>query len=188
LEDLANRYKEIHGQEQKEANFVIAPQLASFIERLVWPLRHAKIAYVLGNCLGTIALSGFVAEMVALLVFDISELSLNDQEFDEEVQKGLFGSSFEKLGQTHRVRVLRTLGLINENQEKDFRGLMEIRRKYLHHFTQEHTHIDKDARNSYVLAFKLIVSVTGGGFGEDGSFALTPKFEAYLRKIGVIRD
>src|SRR5690349_11067494 len=65
---LGIRYKEISIE---RVRLFAPPDEATIMERLVWPLRHAKAAYVVGNYLATIALAGVVAEMTALLLWDV---------------------------------------------------------------------------------------------------------------------
>ena len=45
----------------------VAPAENNILQKLVWPLRHAKGSYALGNHLGCIAMCGMVGEMVAIL-------------------------------------------------------------------------------------------------------------------------
>jgi len=46
----------------------VAPSEPTILEKLVWPLRHAKGSYALANYLGCIALCGMVGGMVAVLL------------------------------------------------------------------------------------------------------------------------
>ncbi len=66
---LISRYKEISIEKQR---LFAAPYEQRLLDKLIWPLRHAKAGYMVGNYLGTIALCGMVAEMVAILRFEIS--------------------------------------------------------------------------------------------------------------------
>ncbi len=59
---------------------------------------------MVGNYLGTIALCGMVAEMVAVLLYEISNFSLKNRPMTEQDQTSVFGSKFEKLGQDRRVQ------------------------------------------------------------------------------------
>ena len=112
----------------------VAPAEKNILQKLVWPLRHAKGSYALGNSLGCIAMCGMVGEMVAILLWDISKVPLQGKPREEPAQKALFGSSFERLGQERRVQVLRIFGLIDEQTKTAFDRLREIRRRYLHFF------------------------------------------------------
>jgi hypothetical protein len=68
---LTARYKEIS---QERARLFVAPDDQRILEKLVWPLRHAKASYVVGNFLSTIALCRAVTEMMAFFLFEISVL------------------------------------------------------------------------------------------------------------------
>lgn len=61
---LVARYKRISTE---PVRLFAAPVEPRILETLVWPLRHAKASYVIGNNLSVVALCGMVSEMVALL-------------------------------------------------------------------------------------------------------------------------
>ena len=104
LDSLVARYREIS---LEKSRLFAAPAEERILEKLIWPLRNAKASYMVGNYLGTISLCGMVTEMVAILLFEVSEFSLNAKPLTDKEQTALFGSSFEKLGQDRRVKVLR---------------------------------------------------------------------------------
>ncbi|MBI2536544.1 MAG: hypothetical protein HYW06_06195 [Gemmatimonadetes bacterium] len=54
VQSVTARYREISNE---AVRLFIVPAEQRLIERLVWPLRSAKAAYMLGNYLATIALS-----------------------------------------------------------------------------------------------------------------------------------
>src|SRR5687768_1706550 len=57
--ELAKRCAEVT---KESARLFAVPQEKGVFQKLIWPLRQAKVAYVLGNYVGTIALCGMVAE------------------------------------------------------------------------------------------------------------------------------
>lgn len=57
IDDMPDRYREIHAAEPSEGDFVF-PNETTILENIVWPLRQAKACYVVENYLGTIALCG----------------------------------------------------------------------------------------------------------------------------------
>jgi hypothetical protein len=65
-EALAGRYREIAPE---PVQLFAVPAEERILDKLIWPLRHAKASFMLGNHVGTIALGGMVAEMVAMLLF-----------------------------------------------------------------------------------------------------------------------
>ena len=73
---FVTRYREIAAV---SAPLFVAPAEENILQKLVWPLRHAKGSYALGNYLGCIALCGMVGEMVAILLWDISKVSLQEK-------------------------------------------------------------------------------------------------------------
>ena len=73
IDNLIVRYKEISIENPRLS---IVPAEDRILEKLIWPLRHAKASFVIGNYLGTISLCGMVAEMVAILYFDISDVKI----------------------------------------------------------------------------------------------------------------
>lgn len=181
-ETFVIRYREIAGVTDP---LFVAPAERNILQKLVWPLRHAKGSYALGNYLGCIALCGMVGEMVAILLWDISKVSLQQKILDESAQSALLGSSFEKLGQERRTRVLRVLGLIDEEANVAFDGLRQIRRRYLHLFSQAHENVATDARQAYKHALKVVATVLGQSF-ENGVVNLRDDLMRYLAERNVV--
>ena len=105
-----------------------APADERILDKLVWPLLHAKGSYILGNYLGTISLCGMVSEMLAILIFEVAEPEINGARMTEAAQRELFGSSFEKLGQERRVSILHAYGLIDDALKTSFDRIRTTRR------------------------------------------------------------
>ena len=57
---LVARYKEINSE---PVRLFAAPAEDRILDKLIWPLRHAKGSYMVGNYLAVIALCGMVGEM-----------------------------------------------------------------------------------------------------------------------------
>ena len=179
---ITDRYKAISVENPR---LFAVPAEDRILEKLVWPLRHAKAGYVVGNYLGTISLCGMVAEMIAILTFDTNTVHMNGRVMDEPLQRLFYGSSFEKLGQDRRVGILRAYGMIDEEQEKAFERLRLTRRKYLHLWSQDHASLPKDAIEAYLSAVQLVFRVIGHGVAEGGNLRLTPAMERYLARTGI---
>lgn len=177
------RYKEIAAVPDP---LPIVPAEPTILEKLVWPLRHAKGSYSLGNHVACIALCGMVGEMVAMLLWDISKVTLQGQSMNEIQQRALFGDRFERLGQHRRVDILHALRLVDDSTKAAFDRLREIRRKYLHLLSQSHTQVASDARQAYENALKVVAVVLGLTI-KDGAVVLRPDLVAYLTEKGVIR-
>jgi len=184
LNSLVARYKEISNEERR---LFAAPAEVRILEKLVWPLRHAKAAYMVGNYLGTISLCGMVAEMVAILLFELSEFHINNKLVDDKKQKELFGSTFEGLGQDRRVKVLKSINIIDEKTESAFDSLRLIRKRYLHLWSQDHEKLPKDAITAYNNAIHLVVQTIGQDI-QDGKIILNPALVKYLQRKGVFKE
>ncbi len=164
---------------------LLFPLAEPIFEKLVWPLRHAKNSYTLGNYVGCIALCGMVGEMVAMLLWDISKVTLQGQSMTTILQRVMFGRTFEKLGQDRRVAVLHGLKLVYDAAKSGFDSLRAIRSKYLHLFSQSHTQVAQDARRAYENALQVVAIVLGQTLA-DGGVVLRPDLEAYLFDKGII--
>lgn len=182
LQSLIKRYQEISAG---PSALFFAPTEQHLLEKLIWPLKNAKGSYMVGNYLGTIALCGMVAEMVANLTFEISgqNIPVGNKHLDDDLQKKLFNSTFENLGQDRRISVLLGLGLISGEQKQKFDVIKVIRKKYLHFYSKEHTDIAKDAVTVFATAEKLVVDLIGQNI-VAGKLVLNAAFAQYLVKIG----
>lgn len=180
--NLVDRYKEI-SIENPRLNMVPAEE--RILEKLIYPLRHAKASHVVGNDLGTISLCGMVAEMVAILYFDISNIMINGKKLDEEKQKLMFSCGFEKLGQDRRVKILKSFNIISQEIADKFDKIRIIRKRYLHLWSQDHGRLSVDAIEAFKATASIVAEVIGQDFTEDGRFKLNPQIIEYLKKTGV---
>ena len=178
---LVGRYREIRAEPDP---LIIAPNDEHILDRLVWPLRQAMGAYMLGNYLGTIALCGLVSEMLAIMVFEIAEPDINGSRMGNTEQEQLFGSTFEKLGQYRRVSILHAYGLIDDTLKTSFDRIRTTRRQYLHLWSKGHDALPGDAVDCYRHALAIVVSVLAGSI-RDGALVLEPRLIRYLRTKGV---
>jgi len=181
--NLVSRYKKIT---ENTPDIFAAPNEQRILDKLIWPLRHAKAGYMTGNYLGTIALCGMVAEMLAILISDLSVLRINKTLMTAEQQKALFGSTFEKLPQERRVAVLRVYGTIEDNMKHDFDLIRVTRRKYLHLWSQDHDSLPSDAIACYGSALRLMAKTLGLSF-RRGKVLVPPALIEYLQKTGTLR-
>jgi hypothetical protein len=178
---MVARYRQISVEETR---LFAAPAEDRILEKLVWPLRHAKSSYTLGNFLGTISLCGMVAEMVAMLLFDITEPRLNNRPMQKRDQEALFGRSFETLDQYRRVEVLRAYGAIDDQTKEAFELIRTTRRRYLHLWSQDHGRLADDAVSVFKAAVRLVVRAIGQDI-QDGKIILNPALTKYLERTGV---
>jgi hypothetical protein len=170
---LAERYKRISSVATEP---FILPALPILIEKVVSPLVNAKVAFVAGNPLGTIALCGFVAEMMALMLYEMA--------CDEGRGAGLTNDKFERCGQEKRVEILRERAIIDQDTSEDFDMIRKVRRKYLHFISQEHALISEDAVQVYAKSIRLMVKLVGQEFVK-GAWIPEPSFARYLSKHGL---
>lgn len=182
VDNLINRYREVSVENPR---LKVVPAEERILEKLVWPLRHAKASYVIGNHLGTISLCGMVAEMVAILYFDISDIMIGKEKLDEEKQKLMFGCSFEKLGQDKRTKILKVFKIINQETAEKFDKIRIIRKKYLHLWSQDHDRLSTDAIEAFEVTASIVAEIIGQGITKEGCFKLNPKIVNYLKKTGV---
>ncbi len=164
---------------------MFAPADGRILDKLVWPLKHAKVSFMLGNLLGTISMCGTAAEMLAILQFEMAEFVVGGRKATDEDQKALFGSTFERLGQERRVAILRTLGLIDDATRICFDHIREVRRKYLHFWSKDHGSIENDATAVYGDAITLVVGLIGQDI-QDGRLKLNEPFVKYLKSRGLV--
>jgi hypothetical protein len=182
VESVVARYRQISVEEPR---LFAAPADSRILSKLVWPLHHAKASYMLGNYLGTISLCGMVSEMVAILLFQTSDIKINGESITPKTEADLFGRSFESLGQDRRVAVLRAYGLIDAKQVKAFDEVRVVRRRYLHLWSQEEIVLAEDAVKTFVATAALVVPIISHCITGDGKLSLTGTIARYLQLIGV---
>ena len=181
---LIERYKKISPE---PVVLAVVPAEQRILDKLVWPLRHAKASYMVGNYLAVIALAGMVAEMVGLLRWEVAEISLNGRPMTAEDEKVLFGSTFERLGQERRLQVLSAYGLIDAVARGRFNTIRETRRGYLHLWSQDHDSLPGDAIKSYHAAVALVATTIGQEF-RDGKVVISQPLVKYLERQGVYQS
>jgi len=180
VEGFIERYKEIS---REKTRLFAAPVEDRILEKLVWPLRHSKACYMAGNYLGTIALCGMVSEMVSILLYELSEFQINNCRMTTSDEKALWGSSFEKLGQDKRVKILHVYNIINDETQAHFDLIRTVRRKYLHLWSQDHDSLPKDAVRTFTSAAAVVVKAIGQDVRE-GKIYLNPPLVKYLERKG----
>ena len=180
---IVSRYREIASE---SVPLIVAPAERQILDKLVWPLRNARAAYVVGNYLAVIALAGMVAEMVAILRWNIAEVSINGQPMTSEIQKAMFGRTFERLGQEQSIKVLKACGLIDGAAKERFETIKTIRKNYLHLWSQNHHSLPDDAVKSYRAAEALVVTIIGQDFS-NGKIVISQELVKYLEREGVYK-
>jgi hypothetical protein len=182
--EFVARYREIDAIREQ---LVLAPMEDNLLQKLIWPLRHAKGSYSLGNYIGCIALCGMVGEMTAILLWDISKVSLQQKPLDDAAQRLLLGRTFERLTQDRRTQVLRVLDLIGNEEKVAFDSLRGIRNKYLHVFSHPHGEVNTDAKQAFRNALAVVTFVLGQSIDPIlGGVTLRPELMKYLEERGIL--
>lgn len=163
LENIRKRYWLLT---TPEFNIPVVPNEKKILEKLVWPLRKAKQAFFLNDCLGCIALCGMVCEMAIIFLFDLATINVNGKPLSPEREKQMFGREFEELGQKRRIDVLCVYGLLNKKLASDANKVRKIRNEYLHSLRKDYSKIDKDSEDAYKASFRLIKSLVDLPIGE----------------------
>lgn len=180
IETLLARYREISTE---PVRLFLAPHEQRILDKLIWPLRNAKASFMVGNYLGTISLSGMVAEMVAMLLWEITDAQINGRPMTEDDETQLFGCTFEKLGQDRRVKVLSAYGVIIDKTKSDFDKIRGIRKQYLHLWSADHDQLPIDGVQSFHAAVSLVVTAIGQQMdAQTGRFMFTPGLMRYLER------
>jgi len=178
---LEKRYKEIS---RGNKNLFAAPNEERILQKLIWPLRHAKSNYMLGNYIGTIALCGMVAEMISILLFEISEFRFKNRQMTNDDQKAIFGSAFEKLPQERRVKILCAYDIVSQETKKLFDLIRVKRNRYLHLWSQDIDNLSKDSIDIFNATLSLVVELIGQDI-VDGKIVLRPAMLKYLKRKGL---
>src|SRR5271157_174894 len=178
--NLLARYREISTE---PVRLFLAPAEQRILDKLIWPLRNAKASFMVGNYLGTISLSGMVAEMVAMLLWEITDAQINGRPMTKADETLLFVREFEKLGQERRVAVLSAYGIIDDKTKLDFDRIRDIRRRYLHLWSEDHERLPTDGVQSFHAAVSLVVTAIGQDVDKQtGIFLLNPRLMRYLER------
>jgi len=158
----------------EESHMNITPHTNEIYERLLKPLKSAKKNYCLGEYSATIALCGIVGEMLAILLWKMNDVRLKGCEITEEQEKGLFGRTFEKLGQEKRLDILKTFGHITDDQYNVFKKIKDSRNHYLHLWILDSTNERHVALETVNKSFILFKEITGIGLADPGSVKVNP--------------
>src|SRR3990167_5929003 len=169
--EILERYVEATTEDSHTA---IVPHTKEIFERLLKPLRSAKKCYCLGDYAATIALCGTVGEMLAILLWKINDVRLKGNPITVQDEIGIFGSSFENLGQDKRLKILKTFGHITEIQRNNFDIIRKSRKPYLHLWTTYLKNEQADALDVFKKSFQLFKEITGIGLADAQTVKVNP--------------
>jgi hypothetical protein len=172
LGSIAARYREV----SQEQGLFAAPAEFRLLWRFIWPLRHAKGAYMLGDYLGTIALCGMIAEMVTILLFEIEPPTTTATAIKR----------FEHLRQVDRVATLAKSGIVDSAAVARFDSIRLARNRYLHALSADSSDIERDARLLFLETAAVVQVALGVTIQEGGTLGLNPKLLAHLKQRGFL--
>lgn len=174
--DVLERYVEVSGQESYTAIF---PHTDKLFDRFLVPFKSSKRMYCLGEYLACIELSAHLGEMLALLVWHITPVTLNGKSVDVAMEKSIWGSEFEKMGQEKRIDLLKALGAVTDDDAQLLDYLRASRRKYFHFWSTGTERIREDALRCFLHVATLVRNVLKIEY-DNGTVKLNPLLETYL--------
>lgn len=178
-EEIMKRYVEATTE---ELHSPIVPHSEEILDRLLNPLRSAKVNYCLGDYLVVIASCGVVGEMLAILVWKMNDIKLKSSSISEEQERGLFGRSFERMGQEQRLKILKTFDAITSEQCDVFTAIKDSRRPYLHLWSAKKQDEKNEALTIFKKTFGLFKEITGIGLADAGMIKVNPLLMSFLNR------
>lgn len=176
LKHFIERHDKVSGVSQK-LKFI--PSTSDITEKIIFPLKHAYADFLVGNFLGTIALSGMISEMIAILQFELNRFQIQGRDMTEADQAKLFGSKFEKLGQERRIKILEAYGVISNKLYEGMIEIKDVRRKYLHFWSHSHSNLEEDSLRVLSSAVDITMETFLQEF-EDGGIKMKPELISYI--------
>lgn len=177
---VLDRYCEITNQ---ETHLSITPAYDEFILRIINPLIYGKKYYCLGEYISCISMSGLVGEMLAILLWKISEFTIKGVKVSTAQEKRLFGNHFERLGQERRLEILLTMQVIDTEDKVKFHEIKDIRNKYMHLWDLTSRQQEIDAKKCITNAMLLFKKISSIGLNVDDEGKQTININPLLLKF-----
>ena len=171
MSELKKRYEMVSKKDQSLLFSFEEPEIK---ENLFEPLRQAKVNYILGNYVGTIALCGIVAEKLAILIHNMHTC--------DETKRANFE---KKWGQQKRLDHLKNLGLIDTQARSDFGSIKAARDEALHHWIIPKKRTAQRTAQVFALAMRLVRDRIGLKI-VNGTVVMNPDITRYLEERGEI--
>jgi hypothetical protein len=175
IKTIVQRYKKIS---EGEPGIFVVPAEENILNKIIWPLKQAKVNYIIGNYVGVISLCGIVAEMIAMMTYEISDESC-------KLKSKCGCIDFERCGQEQRVKILKECGMIDDIKKGYYDLIRDKRKKYIHYWSTNHKSIAKDSLVTYKKSLQLVYSVIAQEI-RDNSFVVNSDMQNYLRRMGAI--
>jgi len=184
-ESFVKRYKDL--MSALDSIIIASPADELFLDKFIRPIQHAIRSYLLGGYLGCISMCGMVSEMSAILIYQMADKSIGNQSFTSESERHIYGREYEKLGQERRIDVLKAFGFIDLSTFESFDKIRQLRNRYLHYLSQDHSGIETDAKECLISATRILhflmkPSVSSGGI------AFSPVLVRYLIDHKIMKE
>ena len=173
IDSLVERYRELG---PVPMGLRVIPAEQGILSRIAWPLREARASYTVGNHLSVIALCGIVAEMVAIFLWKITGLKIDERK--------LFGNKFDSLAQHRRTDVLHVCKAITQENKGSFDKIRSIRNRYLHNWSADYDALQTDAREAIHETVLLVEIAIGAEGFQDGVVIEREGLREYLDREG----
>lgn len=182
-QNMIKHYEEL---QEKISQIFAIPAEYQLNTKLVQPLKQAIGSFILGNYLATIAMTGFVSEMLTNFIYETSNIQINEKPISL-VEKKLFGRTFEKQGQERRLAILKGFSVIDDDIFQNFENIRKIRARYLHGFSLKHEQIAPDAKQILQNCLDLFISIVGQQIN-DGKVYYSPNMVRYLESKNLLHE
>lgn len=166
-----------------ESYMYVVPHTEEIFQRMLSPLKSAKKNYAFGEYIATIALSGLVGEMLSVLMWKMNPMAINGKQITEAQEEGLFGYNIERMDHSRRIKVLKTLGRLNDKQSSELNALKNIRKEFLHFWNPKRIDEKAEALNAFFIAMRLFKNITGVELADAGSIKADPRFLKYISEL-----
>lgn len=169
-----------------ELDIFVVPAENMVLDKLVWPLRHAKIAFCRSDFLGCIAICGMVCEMATVFVYELVAEASDLSRLESEDREILSEGTYETLRQQERIKGLLRMRVIPQNLAENLDKVRKIRREYLHFLKKDYSAIEDDACQAYEATCLTVKTLVGIPLDDKGKFRIPSHLERYMRSKEVI--
>lgn len=134
-QDIFDRYLEVTRMDTHIALFPsnLSESNQSLYERIVNPIMLAKKYYCFEEYLSSIALCGYIAEMLAILIWEMKSAKYKKIVDAKKIIEIYTNRTFEEIDQRKRIEILKRFNFIDK-EEKKFNDIKGVRKKYLHYW------------------------------------------------------
>ena len=154
-EAILKRYAKISGADY---NIPIVPHTDEIHKNINLPLISARKLFSIGEFTAVIGLCGIVSEMLAMLIWEANKnkVKIKEKEISQDDEESLFGRDMESQYQARRIKILHTLGMIDDETKAGLNKVSEIRKRYLHYWdTSKKLNPESDAEECFKAVFSI---------------------------------